>query len=81
MIKIFIGLGMIAIGVIEHFQLGNRRSWWMWTNWRSRGFRQEFGDSGYENFSKVRILLLIGAGIFFILDQALGFGILPESRQ
>lgn len=78
MAKILIGLLFIVLGVFDHIQLRNKKSWWAWTNWWARGHRDALGDAGHEKLASTKSILLIAAGIFFILDQVLGLGIIPD---
>lgn len=81
MIKIIIGLFMIALALFDRRQLRNRDSWWAWTNVWARGHRDALGDEGHEQLASVKSVLLICVGVFFILDQIMGWNIIPNSRR
>lgn len=62
MVKIFIGLFMIALALFDRRALKNRDSWWAWTNVWARGHRDALGDEGHEQLANVKSILLICAG-------------------
>lgn len=72
MAAIFWGLLLIAVGLFHLRELRNKNSWWIWTNWQARGYRDYFGDDGYERFMRISNTILIGIGVFFILDTLIG---------
>lgn len=75
---IIAGIIFIAVGLFHLRELRNRDSWWVWTNWQARGFRDHMGDDGYETYLLVANKFLIGLGIFFIFDQTLGSQMISE---
>lgn len=72
MAGVFWGLLLIAIGLFHLKELRNRNSWWVWTNWQARGYRDYFGDDGYEKYMNVANKLLIVLGAGFIVYELFG---------
>jgi len=69
---ILMGTLFIAVGFFHLRELKNKSSWWMWTNWQARGFRDYMGDDEYEILQRAMNTILIWMGIFVIFDQTLG---------
>jgi len=75
---IITGTLFIVVGLFHLRELKNKNSWWVWTNWQARGFRDYMGDDGYETYMRVANTLLIALGVFFIFDQTLSSQMISE---
>lgn len=69
---VIMGSLFIVVGVFHLRELKNKNSWWMWTNWQARGYRDYMGDDEYEILQSAMNTILIWLGIFVIFDQTLG---------